>query len=420
MSQRPGEILVIDDEAGFAELIGNILREEGFAAVTFSKSEEALAWIDSHRCELVVSDYQMPGLAGADFITKVRENHPNMPFVIVSGNMNTRELIGVANLGVASVLEKPLDREALVAYAARFCARTKKVAHHTAPHPAPHAAPAAPVANPYPAGNLRSAQTSAAARTFLQSLWDALRSHNGATLSLPIGGELELVVSDVEKWFSLQPPAIRLSPLMMNLDAAALGDARALVIVDGRYSAEDLGKAVGKLRADLGGTLPVLVLCRADAARPCDGLPLVALPPLSVRVGDIAAYARTIFERVGSADSLTPDAARLLLNYPWPGNYYELMGALRRAMLAAPAEKVDAAVLSSAISSGHGAAAPDAAFTTLETYLESRQAQWFAERHIPDIAGAAKAAQLPESAFNPVFPVGGQRLLFPDVLRPEA
>jgi len=39
-------------------------------------------------------------------------------------------------------------------------------------------------------------------------------------------------------------------------------------------------------------------------------------------VGDIAAYARSIFERVGSADSLTPDAARLLLNYPWPGNYY--------------------------------------------------------------------------------------------------
>jgi hypothetical protein len=237
---------------------------------------------------------------------------------------------------------------------------------------------------------------------------------------MPLGGELELIVADIEHWFSLQPPAIRLSPTMMNLDAATLEGTKALVIIDARYATKDLSEAVSELRKKLPSELPILVLVRFDAAKPCDGLPLVSLPALSSRVGDIAAYAKAIFERVGSAQALTPEAARLLLNYPWPGNYYELMGALRRAVLSVDAEHIDAAALSTAIASGHGAASPESTSFTLEKHLQAEQARWFSDHSCGDIALAARAASLPENAFESGVPVPRQKLLFPELLNPQA
>ena len=428
MPQRPSEILVLDDEASYAEMIVSILREEGFAAVSFTVPAEALAWLAKHSCPLVIADYQMPAQNGADFLASVRENHTRMPFIIMSGNMNTRELLGVANLGVSSVLEKPIDRTALLESVSRFVERAKaapKSAHHAVPHAAApaHAAPAPkPVrkSDPYPATNLRSAQTSPVSRDFLQSLFDALKTSHGATLAMPLGGELELIVADIEHWFSLQPPAIRLSPTMMTLDLATMEGTRALVIIDARYATKDLGETVTELRRKLPAELPILVLVRSDAAKPCDGLPLVSLPSLSARVGDIATYARAIFERVGTAQSLAPEAARLLLHYPWPGNYYELMGALRRAVLSTDDPRISAPVLSSAIASGHGAVSPDAATVTLEKHLESVQARWFSEHGCSDTALAARAAALPESAFAAGISLQRQKLLFPDLLKPGA
>jgi len=413
-------------------MIASILRDEGFAAVIFTSPSEAMSWLGKHQCALVIADYQMPVQNGADFLAAVRENHPRMPFIIVSGNMNTRELLGVANLGVSSVLEKPVDKTALLECVTRFVERgasSKPAHHHAAPHVAAHpaAAHAAPAAakpakaiDPYPSENLRSAQTSPLSREFLQALWDAVRSAHGATLAMPLGGELELIVADLERWFGLQPPAIRLSPTALALDAASLEGTKVLVIVDARYATRDIGDSVGDLRKKLPTEIPMLVLVRSEAAKPCDGLPLVSLPPLTSRIGDIAAYARAIFERVGSAQALTPEAGRLLLNYPWPGNYYELMGALRRAVLSVDAAHIDAGALATAIASGHGAASPEAAMATLEKRLQSEQARWFADHGCGDIALAARAASLPENAFDPGVSVQRQKLLFPELLNPQA
>lgn len=421
MSKRSDEILVLDDEAGFAEMLCSTLQEEGFASHMLTSPSEAVEWLGKHSCSLILADYCMPQLNGAEFLQQVRENHPRLPVIMISGQMNTRDLLNVANMGVSLVLEKPVERKTLIESVSRFVdpkeTHIAQPAHATAqtqsgPTKAVRIAPA----TPYPSENVRCAQTSEESKFFLQSLWDAVREHNGATLALPLGGELELIVSDIEHWFNLEPPALRLSPAMMQVDSKSLEDSKALIILDARYALSDLNDAIVKLRQSLPKGLPLLVLMRSDNAKPHGNLPLVALPALSRRLCDIAEYSKAILERVAATGALTPDAARLLLNYPWPGNYYELMGALRRAVLSDDTARIDAKALSTAIASGHGAASAAAENMTMENHLAAAQAHWFDTKLCTDIPQAAEIAGLPKSAFNPDIPLSKQKLLIPEVM----
>jgi FixJ family two-component response regulator len=406
MNAARDEILILDDEESYAEMLVGLLEEDGFRAEMMTSPTAAIERLRTKSFALVIADYKMPELNGAEFLAQLRDLHPGMPVVIVSGHMNTRELLSVANMGVTLVLEKPFDKNALVETVRRF---VQPAEAHAVPQAHPEAARAA--ANPFPSDGLRSAHSSDVAREFLQTLWDAFRDKGGATLAVPIGGELELVIADIEQWLGLESPALRLSIALTQ--APMKVDHPVLAVLDARYATDDMDESVARLRRFVPTGVPMLIVVRSDAPRPLGGLPLVAMPPLGGRMEDIAFYARNILERVGAEESLRPDAARLILNYNWPGNYYELMGALRRAVLASEMGPIDAACLATAIGEGHGAAPAEAALMTLERRLLAAQAEWFASRGIKDIASAAEASGVPMSRFDKGQPLASQPLLFP-------
>lgn len=62
----------------------------------------------------------MPIMDGAVFLKKAREVFPELPVILVSGLMNTPELVKVANMGVTLVLEKPLDTRYFLEQVKRF------------------------------------------------------------------------------------------------------------------------------------------------------------------------------------------------------------------------------------------------------------------------------------------------------------
>lgn len=67
-----GKILIVDDEPANAELTGAVLRAEGFGTVTSPSGSDALDCIRSVRPDLVVSDFEMPGLSGRDVAEKLK------------------------------------------------------------------------------------------------------------------------------------------------------------------------------------------------------------------------------------------------------------------------------------------------------------------------------------------------------------
>ena len=71
-----GKILVLDDEEYYAEMLRDLLVQEGFRTEMVTKPVEALKALDSEEYGLVVADYKMPVMDGADFMERARARLP--------------------------------------------------------------------------------------------------------------------------------------------------------------------------------------------------------------------------------------------------------------------------------------------------------------------------------------------------------
>jgi two-component system, OmpR family, response regulator CpxR len=78
-------ILCVDDEPNALMLRRLVLEKAGFNVVTAPSSAEALHVLSSTAVDLVLSDQLMPGGTGTDLARQVKELHPNLPFIIISG-----------------------------------------------------------------------------------------------------------------------------------------------------------------------------------------------------------------------------------------------------------------------------------------------------------------------------------------------
>jgi DNA-binding NtrC family response regulator len=77
-------VLHVDDEPGLAELTATFLEreDERLTVETATSAEEGLELFDEPRHDCVVSDYCIPGTDGLDFLRAVRQDHPELPFIL--------------------------------------------------------------------------------------------------------------------------------------------------------------------------------------------------------------------------------------------------------------------------------------------------------------------------------------------------
>lgn len=79
----PVTVLIVDDEPGLADVIGDFLQtHHDMTAVTATNAPDAFTILDSARVDCIVSDYRMPAIDGLDFLEAVREEHPDLAFVL--------------------------------------------------------------------------------------------------------------------------------------------------------------------------------------------------------------------------------------------------------------------------------------------------------------------------------------------------
>ncbi len=78
-------ILCVDDEEIPLVLRKFMLQKAGYDVVTARSTEEALRIASSSAIDLVLSDYLMPGTSGAELAHTFKQQHPNVPVVLLSG-----------------------------------------------------------------------------------------------------------------------------------------------------------------------------------------------------------------------------------------------------------------------------------------------------------------------------------------------
>jgi len=124
------DILIVDDEADIRDIVSGILSDEGHATRTAKNSDEALAAIEARRPHLMFLDIWMQGsrLDGLQLLNVIKEHHPNLPVVMISGHGNIETAVSAIRAGAYDFIEKPFkaDRLVLVADRALEASRLKR------------------------------------------------------------------------------------------------------------------------------------------------------------------------------------------------------------------------------------------------------------------------------------------------------
>jgi CheY-like chemotaxis protein len=118
-ARLPGErptVLIVDDDDSIAELLADLLSEEGYRVVIAREGRAALRAVRRERPAMVLSDCMMPGLSGEEFVRELRR-HPatrGVPVVLMS---STRPL--KPDLANVPFLAKPFELDDVIRIVAR-------------------------------------------------------------------------------------------------------------------------------------------------------------------------------------------------------------------------------------------------------------------------------------------------------------
>ena len=124
------DILIVDDEADIRELVSGILSDEGHGTRTAKDADDALALVAARRPHLMFLDIWLQGsrLDGLQLLEIIKEQHPTLPVVMISGHGNIETAVSAIRLGAYDFIEKPFkaDRLVLVADRALETSRLKR------------------------------------------------------------------------------------------------------------------------------------------------------------------------------------------------------------------------------------------------------------------------------------------------------
>ena len=111
--QQEIQILHVDDDPSVTDLTGTFLEREDdrFAVETATSADEGLQRISDRPPDCIVSDYDMPGLDGLEFLQTVREEYPNLPFILFTGKGSETVASDAIAADVTDYLQKQTGTE---------------------------------------------------------------------------------------------------------------------------------------------------------------------------------------------------------------------------------------------------------------------------------------------------------------------
>jgi len=107
-------IMIIDDEAGVRELLGDALKLAGFETVTATDAMNAQTLLRTTKPDLLVVDINMPLMDGFEFIERIRGNGDNTPALMLSARGDRADVTRGLTLGADDYVTKPFGLEELV------------------------------------------------------------------------------------------------------------------------------------------------------------------------------------------------------------------------------------------------------------------------------------------------------------------
>ncbi len=108
-------ILLADDEIMLRDLLAELLESYGYNVIKVSTGTEVLkVLIEEIKVDLVIIDYNMPGMNGLDCIRQIRGLEFKLPIILSSGSLSLQSNFDFKSMGISDLLNKPYEFETML------------------------------------------------------------------------------------------------------------------------------------------------------------------------------------------------------------------------------------------------------------------------------------------------------------------
>lgn len=122
-------ILLVDDAASLRTTLRTCLEMAGYRCIEAKNGDDARVWLEKgYPVNLIVTDHQMPGVSGLEFVRCVRSQlkTETIPIVFYSGQLTVELKAQAIQAGVSAVLEKPFPLQEFLDLVGKLCEETVK------------------------------------------------------------------------------------------------------------------------------------------------------------------------------------------------------------------------------------------------------------------------------------------------------
>jgi len=107
-------ILIVDDEEELVSAVEERLNLRGFQAHGVTTGTAALEYLADKPCDVVLLDVKMPGLGGLEVIKRIKEEHPGLEVILLTGHGSAQDADRGMQLGAFDYVMKPVKIDVLV------------------------------------------------------------------------------------------------------------------------------------------------------------------------------------------------------------------------------------------------------------------------------------------------------------------
>ena len=100
-------ILIVEDNVPVATLLAESVRLQGHEAIVATTAREALAHLNPRPPDAVFLDIVLPGVTGIEILRRLRQAHPSLPVIVITGEASSEQIHEAGRLGAMEIIEKP-------------------------------------------------------------------------------------------------------------------------------------------------------------------------------------------------------------------------------------------------------------------------------------------------------------------------
>jgi two-component system response regulator AtoC len=109
-----GKILIVDDEKMIRIVLSKVLSKAGYEIFEAENGKEALEKYEQYKPDLVLLDFQLPGMDGLEVLEELKEDNESLIVIMLTAYGNIKNAVHAMKLGAYDYLAKPFDNEEIV------------------------------------------------------------------------------------------------------------------------------------------------------------------------------------------------------------------------------------------------------------------------------------------------------------------